>query len=299
MHPVSVSLLSLIAALFVAGCAPNAAPQMGAPDVSEAKAGGASRAVAPAAPGAPQALRATGGDAASAPTDQGGSLSDRMIIRTTNLNLSVRKVSESVQDVQTTVNRYGGYVANTRYKNDDEKSTATLSVRVPSDRVENFLRDVRGLAVKVNEEGTNSQDVTEEYSDLGAQLRNQEATESQYLELMKRAQSVDEILKVQQQLTQIRGQIERTKGRIQFLERRADMTQIDIMLVPDLAVTRGAWDAGEVVRHAWEASLVALQRVAEVGITVVVFLWWLVPVALVVYLVGMALRQRPSAPAGS
>ena len=67
-------------------------------------------------------------------------------------------------------------------------------------------------------ESTTGQDVTEQYTDLDSQLRNLEASEAQLLELMKQAGTVEEILKVQQELTNTRGQIEQIKGQMQYLE---------------------------------------------------------------------------------
>jgi hypothetical protein len=288
MHLIGLLLLAAGLTLISACAAPTPSPV--SPGLSSG--GGAiSGRPAPGAEAAPAARDA--GTTTSVADQNASSLLDRLIIRTTSLNLSVPRVADAVEDVQTLVNRFGGYVATTRFRNDEENSTATLSVRVPTERVDSFLRDLRGLAVKVNDESTQSQDVTEEYTDLSAQLRNQEATEAQYLELMKRANTVDEILKVQQQLSQIRGQIERTKGRIQYLERRTDLAQIDITLVPAPAANiRGSWDVGETVLRSWNASLLVLQRVAEATIIVAVFLWWLVPLGVILYAAAALVRGR-------
>ncbi|MSQ23131.1 MAG: DUF4349 domain-containing protein [Chloroflexi bacterium] len=288
MKTLVISILISVLALGAAGCAASSNLQTEAPG----KAGGAPVLGAPNAsgPAAALALRETGaapiaGDAASTQS------LDRMIIRSTTLNLSVRDVANALDAINVAVNRLGGYVANTRFKNDSDQASVSISVRVPRDRADAFLLDARHLATKVNEETTSSQDVTDEYTDLGSQLRNQEAAELQYLELLRRAQTVDDILKVQQQLTNIRGQIERTKGRMQLIDRRTDFVQIDLTLVPEITA-RGAWDPNEIVRRAWQASLSMLQRVAEVAITVVVFMWWVVPLGAVAFGVALGLRQR-------
>jgi hypothetical protein len=72
--------------------------------------------------------------------------------------------------------------------------------------------------------------VTEEYTDLSSQLRNLQATEQQLLKLMEKATKVDEILSVQKELSNTRGQIEQIKGRMQYLEKTSTTSLIDVLL---------------------------------------------------------------------
>lgn len=284
--------LTVVSAAAVAACSP-------AQGTARGDSVGLQAAPGPARPNiaVPGGALAGQHDSAAAPTSADASqLTDRVIIRTTALNLTVDNVAQAVQDVQSLVVRMGGQVASARYKNEGQHSPAVLSVRIPSELVDVFLRDVRSRAIKVNEETTSSQDVTEEYTDLGSQLRSQEATEAQYLELMKKATTVDEILKVQGQLNQIRGQIEKTRGRMLFLERRSDLTQIDLTFqpVPPTVVppVDPQWDPFWIAQRSWDASLMVLRSLAAVGIAIAVFLWWLVPVGLVAYWLALAISRR-------
>ena len=89
---------------------------------------------------------------------------------------------------------------------------------------------LRALAVDVTNEDTSSKDVTEEYVDLSAKLHNLEATEEQLLRLMEKAEKVEDILNVQRELSKIRGEIEQTKGRMQYLERTSATSLIEVHL---------------------------------------------------------------------
>jgi hypothetical protein len=92
------------------------------------------------------------------------------------------------------------------------------------------MSSLRGMADEVTAENTSAQDVTQEYTDLNSTLTNLQATEAQLLEIMKKAVTVDEILAVQTQLTNTRGQIETTKGRMQYLEQTSATSLITISL---------------------------------------------------------------------
>jgi len=89
---------------------------------------------------------------------------------------------------------------------------------------------LRELAVEVIREETSGKDVTEEYIDLSAKLRNLEVTEEQLLKLMEKAEKVEDILNVQRELSRTSGEIEQTKGRMQYLERTSDTSLIRVQL---------------------------------------------------------------------
>ena len=89
---------------------------------------------------------------------------------------------------------------------------------------------LRQIAVEVTSETTSSRDVTEEYVDLKARLENLEATEIQLHSIMQKAETVEEILEVQRELSKVRGEIEQVKARMQYLERTSATSLININL---------------------------------------------------------------------
>jgi len=92
------------------------------------------------------------------------------------------------------------------------------------------IEAIRELAVDVTAESTFSNDVTEEYVDLTAKLSNLEATEAQLLTILEKAETVEDILDVQSELSKTRGEIEQTKGRMQYLERTSATSLIEVQL---------------------------------------------------------------------
>jgi len=92
------------------------------------------------------------------------------------------------------------------------------------------MRTLRGLAVDVTSKSSSSRDVTEEYVDLSAKLQNLEATEAQLLRIMEKAETVEDILNVQRELSKTRDEIERTKARMQYLERTSASSLITVRL---------------------------------------------------------------------
>ncbi len=103
-----------------------------------------------------------------------------------------------------------------------------ISFRVRAENFDQAMAALHNLADDVRSESTSGQDVTEEYVDLNARLTNLQAAEAQLLKLMEQAGDVSDILAVQQELVQTRGEIEQTKGRMQYLEQSAAMSLIQV-----------------------------------------------------------------------
>lgn len=255
------------------------------------------------APETGKSIQADSRSPAGASAEQGqGATLDRMIVYNTSIALAVESVPESVNAITALAEGSGGYVAGASLRYQEEKELATLTLKVPASAFGQVMNALRKMAVKVSNETGSTRDVTEEFSDLAAQLRNYEATEAQYLELLKRANTIDEILKVQARLTEVRGQIERTRGRMNLIQRTADMATIAVSLAPAVAVKekeRLAWDPSRSVREAWEQSLALVQALADVSLRVAVFSWWLAPPALLAWGAWAALRRPQRDAAGA
>ncbi len=162
---------------------------------------------------------------------ESGDLQDsRMIVRTADMSLVVNDVATALDRIAGLTEDAGGYVVSSQRWQDDDRLAGTITIRVPSDDFGDVMGALRDLAVDVTHESTSAQDVTEEYVDLTATLGNLEATEEQYLRLMEQAELVEDILAIQKELSKTRGEIEQTKGRMQYLEQTSATSLISVRL---------------------------------------------------------------------
>ena len=251
---------------------------------------------APVAPGAPAPFlsKSMSGDMAYSAEAGGGSDTsaiDRKIVRTGSMTMEVNDIGKSQADIADIAVQYQGYVVSSNLNADKEQPSGFISFRVPADKFSDALSRLRALAVKVTYENTNSQDVTEQYTDLKAQLSNYEATEAQYLELLKKADNVQDMLDVQRELSNVRGNIERVKGRIQYLERTSDTSLIEATLNKSKPIGESSWDVSGVFTHAVNG-LIALGK-----LLVSILIWLLVfsPVWIIVLVIVLVIRRRSRA----
>jgi hypothetical protein len=155
---------------------------------------------------------------------------DRMIVRTGDISMIVEDVNAAIDRISKTADQSKGYVVSSNSWRDGERLRGTISIRVPSGDFGSIMTAISQLAVEVTSQTTSSQDVTEEYVDLTAKLKNLQATEQQLLQIMAKAEKVEDILAVERELSNARSQVEQTTGRMQYLEKTATTSLIQVRL---------------------------------------------------------------------
>lgn len=235
---------------------------------------------------------------------QVGSLTERMIIRTGNLTLIVKDTAQAMDQVRGLVETMGGYVVDSTAYRDQGLLRGRMTVRVPAEKFDQAMEQIRGVAVRVESESSSGQDVTEEYTDLSAQLRNLEATETELRELLatvrERTGKAEDILAVYRELTTIRGEIERVKGRMQYLERMTALATITVELIPDelqKPVVEEPWNPQVTLKEALGALVKAGRFLVDALIWFVVVILPILliialPIVAVVLIIRAVVRRR-------
>lgn len=160
----------------------------------------------------------------------------RRVVRNGSLELLVRDVAKSMTKIGSLVTGAGGYVEKSTQTNSGGRS-ANLTVRVPAASLDQVIAEVKRLATTLDRESVEVRDVTHEYIDLDARLRNAQAEEAQYLQILKRAATIKDTLDVTEKLGDVRGRIEQMQGEMKFLSAQIDMSSLEISLRADSDAT--------------------------------------------------------------
>ena len=171
-----------------------------------------------AAPAAPdeQGGDFGGGDGVGAPID------DARIVRTGTIDLEVGDVGTALTKARDGIRAMGGYIGASSTQNDGDTPIASVTYRVPSDRWEDaldLLRGISGPGTKVVAERTDAIEVTGQVIDLQARIKNLRAAEASLQEIATKAVKISDVLEVQAQLTNVRGQIEQFERSIDDIAR--------------------------------------------------------------------------------
>jgi hypothetical protein len=195
-----------------------------------------------------------------------------MVIRNADLVLIVDDPLGKMNRIGQIAEQSGGYVVTSQSSSAAVDVQVQMTVRVDSTQFQSALDQIRKLAVKIQGETTRGDDVTAEFVDLTARVRNLEVMEAQLQEFYKRATTTPDLLSTYNQAMEVRGQIEQAKGRMQFLSALAAQSTINISLLPNVVVltptptptpTPIAWQPGKTFDAANKELTRQSQRTAD------------------------------------
>jgi len=196
----------------------------------------------------------------------------RKVVRNADLSIEVASPAAAESKVSSLVERLGGYVASSERSTDadeGERKTArvSLSLRVPAERLDEALREIKRLGAGAETERIGSEDVTDEFIDVSARVANQRHLEQQLVTILAQANTVDGSLKVHQELTNVRTEIDRLEGRKRFLETESALAKISLTLSPlRPVVSVSGTDFGVSVRRAATDSVSVAAGIVTFGI---------------------------------
>jgi hypothetical protein len=272
--------------LFTMGCqAGSAAPNAGAVGAAPgATAGPAARGQVDQSEGGLSGGDVTGGG-------EGGGQppaapADLLIIKTGTLSLQVTGLDTAITAATQKITELGGYASASDRSGDGEDASASITFRIPAARWEEALAGLRGIADKVLAEKSSTEDVTGQVIDLGARIKNLEATERALQAIMDRATEIKDVLTVQSELTKVRGEIEEMAAQKGHLEEQAAMSTLTVSfgLKPNpVQLEQQGFDPTAEAEQASASLVSVLQGVATAGIWFAIV--WL-PILLFLALVG-------------
>jgi len=238
---------------------------------------------------------------------------NRKIIKNADMRLLVADTDTAINRSTQIVTDLGGYIISSRTWYQDYYGNnlkyATLTIGVPVEQFERALQRFRGIAEQVLDENASGEDVTDQYVDLQSQLQNLEATRARIQGFLKDAKTVDEALRINQQLSEIEGEIEKIKGRMNYLADRSAYSTITVNFEPVLPVltptptptltpastpTPRPWKPGETFNKARNTVVIAYQGIFDFLIWLVVVIFpILLPPVLILWGLWKLVTRRP------
>ncbi len=233
---------------------------------------------------------------------------NHMIIKSGEIKLLVESTDTAIDRATQVVGDAGGYIISSRvwyqaYYDGKNYKYATITIGVPVQQFERTLSRLRGLAVQVLDETASGEDVTDQFVDLQSQLTNLEATRDRIKSFLDQATTVDEALRINQELSNIEAQIEQIKGQMNYLQDRSSYSTITINFEPVLpeilpTITPSpepiTWKPGETFEKSKETVIGAYQGIIDLLIWFfVVFVPIMLPPAFLLWLLWRLFKRKP------
>jgi len=152
----------------------------------------------------------------------------RMVIYTAQMSLEVEDVDVAVNQIRSIAEGVGGFLQSVSVSG-KERKTGSITIRVPQEEFYNVMQLIEGIG-EVTRKSVSGEDVTEQYIDLEARLKNAEREEARLLAILGNATEVSDILMVEKELMRVRETIEQLTGQLQYLERRVAYSTIYVYL---------------------------------------------------------------------
>jgi hypothetical protein len=229
---------------------------------------------------------------------------ERLVIENADLAIVVKDPKARMAEINALANELGGYVVSSNlYQSFTsfgvEVPEATIVIRVPSERLDDALEQIKEGAVDIDYENRSGQDITNVYIDLQAQLKAKQAAEAKLLEIMDQATRAEDVLAIYLQVQQVQTEIEQLKGQIQYYDEAVAMSSINVRLIAEEGTQPleiGPWTPEGAAKEAIQDLIFFVQRFVEFLIRFVLLtLPALVLIAIplyIVYLIGRAAYRR-------
>ena len=192
-----------------------------------------------------------------------------MIVYSGQLSLVVKDTPVIVEQISQIVKDVGGFVVSSNTYQDQGHARATMTIRVPGQdlaQLKAILSKIKVLALLVEQENLNGQDVTDQYADTQAGIDNLIVQRDSYRKLLDRATKMEDILSIQARLDDVQGRINRLTGQQFKLKENVKFATVNITLTPDALaepIAIGTWRPQGTVRSAFQALIWSLQRLGD------------------------------------
>lgn len=206
---------------------------------------------------------------------------EQKIIKTARLAFETKDVEATHKKILQLASQYKGLVQNDNSGKDYNRIYKNLTVRIPTENFQQFIDGISEGVAYFDQKDISRQDVSEEFVDLEARLKAKRVLEERYLELLKKANKVQEMLQIERELSTIREEIEAKQGRLHYLQNQVSMSTVNIEFYKTTAETGITQSYGQKMKNALQGGWNGIS-VFFLGI---LYLWPLFLVAIIVVII--------------
>jgi prefoldin subunit 5 len=243
-------------------------------------------------------------DPARLDTGSNTATQERMVIMNADLTIVIPDPQARATEIEAMAKSLGGYVVSmnmyqTSLYDGGTAPEGYISIRIPSDKLESALGQIKANVVEVRSETRSSEDVTASYVDLQSRLSALEAARDQLQTIMDAATKTEDVLNVFNQLQYYNEQIEMVKGQMKYYEESSSTSLINVTLVAEVTIQPleiGPWTPKGAAQNAYKALVNFLRGFVEfviwLGVVVLpVILIIFGPIVLVIWLIVRGVKR--------
>lgn len=209
------------------------------------------------------------------------------IIKSSQLSLETAKFNDVINSLEDMVKSYGGYIASSSIDAEGINNNyqclrfASYKINVPSDKLDDFLDESSKLAT-VRNKSTLAEDITAQYYDNESRLKSLQIQEERYLEILKTATEVKDIIEIENALTDVRYEIENLTTCLNKISNLVDMATVNIN-IQEVSQETVAQSVPKTLGEKISSSFVnSLKKIKEFSINTVIFIIAAIPYLIII-----------------
>ena len=153
---------------------------------------------------------------------------ERKIVKRGNIRFETTDVNETKSLIAQTVQKLNGYISDDNVDDYSDRLEHRLTVRIPAENFDLFLNAVSESVTKFDYQKIEALDVTEEYIDLEARTKTKKELQNRYVALLERAETVEDILRIEREIGNLQTEIESVEGRMRYLKDRIAFSMLTV-----------------------------------------------------------------------
>lgn len=161
-------------------------------------------------------------------------ITERKLIKEGDISFQVKDLSEGGKRIKEAVKKYDAYLSSDQSYKSSYQVTHTFVIRVPAENFDKLLATITAGVDKIDNKNIRVKDVTEEFLDVQARLETKKQLEKRYLKLLEKANTVKDILAIEQQIGNLRAEIESIEGRLRYLVNQVSLSTLTISIYEKL-----------------------------------------------------------------
>lgn len=218
---------------------------------------------------------------------------EKKIQRNANISIEVKNLDESIDKLNEIILLFNAeIISSNKGGMDFGQPYANIRIRVLSGNLDSAINEFKKLSTKIISENIYTNDVTEEFIDTEARLKIMKSTEDRFNSLLLKSETVEEIIQVEKELMRIRGDIESLEGRLNYLSKTTDTSEINLNLNEQIPITGESWKINDSFTSALQNLSSFAKWLADFIINIIVFIPAIIVIALIIIFLRKLIKNK-------
>ena len=211
---------------------------------------------------------------------------ERKIIKKGSLRFKTADVNKTKSLILKTVQELNGYLSNENAYDYSDRFEHNLTIRIPAEKFDLLLNTISESAEKLDSKNIDVLDVTEEYIDIEARIKTKKDLQNKYIELLKRATKVEEMLNIEKEIGNLQTEIESVEGRMKYLKDKITFSTLTITYYQKMASQFGfSSKFADGIKNGWNVFLWFIIGLSNLWVFILVL-------AVTIYLIRLYRKKK-------